>query len=211
MYWKFLRTGAVSPFTGFAWAETKGQWVNTDPVMPCRSGIHACRSGDLPYWLSDELWGIEVASPIVEGAHKVVATRARLANRVDAWTPTTARLLADACVERTAMHVAEELGQAGFDTEADRLVGQPVDALAAIARETMSVLADRGSRQAAKLCGYVVDAAEARNVYPVATIAYIAARAANRRSSPVDVDLYVVERDWQARWLAEELSLDIEQ
>jgi hypothetical protein len=208
MHWKFLRSGGVSPFTGFDWAATNGQWVSAEKAAACRDGIHACRSQDLSYWLSDELWRIELAAPVVESQHKVVAARARLLERVDSWTIESAGDLAAACVGRTAGHAADELRAAGFAEEADRLAEQPLDALAGTARAILSMLAGRRARRAAKICGYVVDAAEGLAAYPAASIAYIAARAANQRSGPADVDFYAAERTWQAQWLADLLKLD---
>jgi hypothetical protein len=207
MHWKFLRAGAVSPFTGFEWSVNAGSWISAEGVQACTAGIHACRPGDLPYWLTDELWGIELAEPVVEAERKVVAARARLLERVEAWTPDTARSLAEACVDRTAGHAADELREAGLDQEAGRLSGQPLAALAGIARDIMQSLPDQRAPQAATLCGYVVDAAEALPVYPVATVAYVAARAANRRSGPPNVNFYAAERAWQAEWLAGRLGL----
>ena len=61
------------------------EWVEA-PVEPCRSGIHACRPGDLPMWVADELYEIELAGEIVHERTKVVAPRARLLRRVDAYT-----------------------------------------------------------------------------------------------------------------------------
>ena len=57
--YKFLALGAVGRFSGFVWPrpDTRHyQWVTTDRVELCNSGIHACRLQDLPFWLDDELW-----------------------------------------------------------------------------------------------------------------------------------------------------------
>src|SRR6185503_316119 len=74
-------------FTGFAWPlpdSEQGQWVHAD-VDPCRSGIHACRAADLPYWAGRNLYEVELDGVIVEQPTKVVAERARLVRRVEAW------------------------------------------------------------------------------------------------------------------------------
>ena len=40
--YKFLRPGAVGPFSGFVWPA--GEWVTAgDAPAPCRTGIHACQ------------------------------------------------------------------------------------------------------------------------------------------------------------------------
>jgi hypothetical protein len=205
MYWKFLRKGHISPFTGFAW--TAGEWVTTEGAVACRAGIHACRLDDLPYWLSDELWEIELAAPVVTASRKVLATRAQLVYQVDAWTPEVARAMARDCARRVVHHAVAELREAGQDTNADRLAKQPFEELSATAETIMEQISDR-RRQTAKLCGYVVDAIAAIEEYPVATVAYMAARAANERSGPMNVDYYAQERAWQAKWLAKHLALE---
>jgi hypothetical protein len=80
--YKFLR-GGRGVFTKFAWPPV-GEWVEAT-VVPCRSGIHACRLGDLPLWLGHELYAVELGGEIVEEQTKVVASRARLVRRIDAW------------------------------------------------------------------------------------------------------------------------------
>jgi hypothetical protein len=85
--YKFLDLGATSPFTGFRWTlpdAGPGAWVEA-PVEPCRSGIHACRRDDLPLWLGRVLYEVELDGEIVDEPAKLVASRARLLRRVDAW------------------------------------------------------------------------------------------------------------------------------
>jgi hypothetical protein len=85
--YKFLGPGATGPFTGFRWALPDGgagPWVEAD-VEPCRSGIHACRRDDLPLWLGRHLYEVELDGEIVADATKLIASRARLLQRVDAW------------------------------------------------------------------------------------------------------------------------------
>lgn len=204
-YWKFLSSGSVGPFTGYSWPA--GEWVSADTPDPCQAGFHACRRNDLPYWLADELWEVELAPPVRPARHKVVAGRARLAARVEAWTPDTARELADACVSRTVRHAVAELAGSGLDDAAHRLADADEAERDAVARECAERAAARGARSAIELCGYVSDVIEAAGFYPVASVAYIAARAAHKRSSADSADPYTAEREWQALWLAGRLSL----
>jgi len=207
MYWKFLRGGAHSPFTGFSWASRGGVWVTADAAELCIQGIHACRIADLPYWLSDELWEIELADPVREGEDKVVGSRARLVGRVVDWTEQMQRDLSEGCVRRTGLHAAEELRASGLSEEAAALEAGSLAELSAVVVAIAGRLPGRASRAAVKLCGYLQDAIEMVDVYPVATIAYIAARAANQRSGPAATNYYVLEREWQSGWLAENLRL----
>lgn len=85
--YKFLRPGGTGPFTGFRWPlpdHGPGGWVDA-LVQPCRSGIHACRARDLPFWVGGDLYEIELAGELLEQPTKMVAPRGRLLRRVDAW------------------------------------------------------------------------------------------------------------------------------
>lgn len=65
--YKFLQAGSVGRFSGRAWPRPHA-WVSAE------SGIDLCSSGDLSYWLDDELWRVELAG-VTEAEHLVVATR----------------------------------------------------------------------------------------------------------------------------------------
>lgn len=85
--YKFLRADGSTAFSDFRWPlpdGAPGAWVEA-PVVPCRSGVHACRAADLPFWVGEALYAIELDGEIVAEATKVVAARGRLVRRVDAW------------------------------------------------------------------------------------------------------------------------------
>ncbi len=75
--YKFLQAGRVAPFSGVTWPED-GVYVDATegPLAACRNGVHGCRVRDLPYWLDDELWEIELDGEVVEDELKLVARRA---------------------------------------------------------------------------------------------------------------------------------------
>jgi hypothetical protein len=210
VYWKFLLVGAVSPFTGYAWQP--GQWVSVDESHECKAGFHACRIADLPYWLNAELWEFELAAPAVQTASKVVSTRALAVAQVREWDAEAAAELALACARRTARHAADELSEACLGNEARQLAeitaAAPPGEWFDVAERCAAMASARGARQASKLCGYVQDSVEALGIYPVASSAYIAARAANQRSSASEADPYLAERAWQADWLVRRLRLN---
>jgi hypothetical protein len=100
--YKFLRRGGTSPFTGFAWPLPDGgpgPWLEAF-VEPCRSGIHACRRDDLPLWLGPELYEMELDGEIVGEPTKLVASRARLLQRIDAWDDRLRDDYTRMCVDR---------------------------------------------------------------------------------------------------------------
>ena len=100
--YKFLQRGATSPFTGFCWTMPDGgpgAWVEA-PVEPCRSGIHACRRDDLPLWLGRVLYEVELDGEIVAEPTKLVASRARLLRRIDAWDDRLREAYTRMCADR---------------------------------------------------------------------------------------------------------------
>jgi hypothetical protein len=207
-YWKFLRPGRLSPFARYPWP-APGQWVEVPDVVPCRQGVHACRRADLPYWLLDELWQVELDGTVVSTPTKVAAQRGRLVDRVDAWNPDTAREFGWACVARTAGHAVAELDAAGLAEPAADLgramagPPQPRQVTEAATRAAQTAEA-AGQDTASWLSAYLVEAVGVLATEPVAAVAYIAVRAARQRSVPADPD---AERDWQADWLARRLNL----
>src|SRR5436305_6688984 len=80
--YKFLAADGTAIQSRFRWPV--GEWVEAE-VDPCRSGIHACRVSDLPYWLAPVLFEIELGGDVVVDGLKIVAPRGRLTRRVDAW------------------------------------------------------------------------------------------------------------------------------
>jgi hypothetical protein len=100
--YKCLRADGTSVFTAFRWplpGAGPGPWVEAE-IDPCRSGIHACRLEDLPYWVGRELYAIELDGEIVAEPTKVVAARGRLVRRIDAWERELRDAYTRACAER---------------------------------------------------------------------------------------------------------------
>ena len=100
--YKFLREDGTGVFTRFAWPLPEGApgaWVEA-PVVPCRSGIHACRPADLPLWLGRELYEVELAGELVQERTKVIASRARLTRRMDAWDDALRDAYTRECADR---------------------------------------------------------------------------------------------------------------
>jgi hypothetical protein len=87
--YKFLRAGALGPFSGFRWPEPDpggpGPWVEARPFRgACGGGIHGCDADHLVYWLNDTLWIIELGGEVVAADRKLIAPRGHLVRRVDA-------------------------------------------------------------------------------------------------------------------------------
>jgi hypothetical protein len=189
--YKFLAEGAVSPFTRFRWP-APGEWVGA-PAGRDDAWVHACRRGDLPYWLDDELWRVELADPVRETRYQIASPQARLVSVVAGWDQALGREYARACALRARdlalRHVTRALR--------DALDG--LDDLQAIADAVQAA----GSASIA--AGYVFDAANnALHVGP-ATTSYIACMLASTLGRGLGA--FEAEREWQARWLAERLGL----
>jgi hypothetical protein len=198
--YKFLRAGRVGPFSQFRWPEP-GVWVDAaHHLEACRSGIHACRVQDLPWWLADELWEVELRGDIRVDAHKLVATAGRLRSRIEAWTPARAQEYAEACAWRARDRAVQALARAGHSDAADEVAGSStLDEVMTLARRLAQDLP--GGRISLTIAG---DGAIRALTGAAPTAAYIAAHAAMRVDGPA---AYGAERAWQARWLVERLDL----
>jgi hypothetical protein len=130
--YKFLDPGRLAPFTGVQWPEP-GAWLGSDRVELCLSGVHACRSDDLPYWLRAELWEVELAGGLIEGERLVAARRGRLVRRVDRWTTEAAKAYGRSCAEEARRQAAgsPDLEAYAADAEGAAEHSPPFAALAA--------------------------------------------------------------------------------
>ena len=116
--YKFLKRDGTTLFTGFLWPA--GEWVEAEgPLGWCDNGIHACRLGDLPHWLGQELWVMEVAGETVAAADSIVARRARLLERIDAWSAGVAQEFANNCAQHANALAAQMQSAAGRAADAD--------------------------------------------------------------------------------------------
>jgi hypothetical protein len=202
--YKFLRSGRVGPFSGFQWPEPDVRVDTAPEVTVCRRGIHACRRSDLPWWLADELWEIELDGPVRVEEHKIIAAAGRLRSRIEAWTPACAQEYADACAWRAQGRAVAALAHAGYRRAARQLVACTTldDALVAARRladdipETRISLTIAGDGAVRALTG------------APPTSAYIAAHAAMRVDGPAG---YAAERAWQSQWLVDRLGLRTDQ
>jgi hypothetical protein len=166
----------------------------------CKRGIHACRTHDLPWWLGEELWQIELGGEVTRGQHKLVAPAGRLVSRIDGWTTPRAHEFAEACAGRARDRAVEALIRVGQRQAANQLATRETleDSLST-ARQLATDISDM--RVSLTIAG---DGALHALSGAAATSAYIAAHAALRLDGPAG---YAAERTWQSRWLADRLDL----
>ena len=217
---KFLGRGRIGRFSDAAWP-APGEWLSaTGPLEPCVSGIHVCRPGDLPYWLDDRLWEVEVGGERIEHLEKLVVERARLTSKVAAWPDPLATQLAEDCLSELRRLAQRELDRSD-DPDGSELAEAADDVEAAHAARTLS-RRDRPARTAAAggLVAFFADAGEMvadRHALGSATVgryvAYIAAHAADRATPeegtrlPPGMTPFAVERQRQAELLSQKLAL----
>jgi hypothetical protein len=109
--YKVLHDGR-SAFTGWEWPlpdrDSPGEWVQADgPVALCENGVHACTASQLPPWIGDELWAVELNGEILQTPLVLVASRARLLAPVHAWDQSTRIRYAEDCVARATLLAAQ--------------------------------------------------------------------------------------------------------
>jgi hypothetical protein len=102
-YYGFLAEGAVATLSGFGWPRPAdgepGEWVRAGEDAP-PDVVRAVPLEQLPWWLDDELWEVELDGVTGENGRAVAARRARLVRRIDAWNDVVAAELVLACEER---------------------------------------------------------------------------------------------------------------
>jgi hypothetical protein len=198
--YKFLHAVRTGPFSAFQWPEP-GTWVRVaDAPSACHAGVHACRINDLPWWLADELWEVELGGAVQADEHKLIALAGRLRTRIAGWTPVSAQAYAEACAWRTRDRGVQALTRAGKEALAERLGGcETLDDVLMTARRMSDEVPD--VRISLTIAG---DGAFRALTGAAPTSAYIAAHAALRLDGPAG---YASERAWQSRWLADRLRL----
>jgi hypothetical protein len=215
--YKFLRPGAVGPFSGHPWPtpadDESGAWVEAPAQgAVCRVGIHGCRAEHLPFWIWEELWEIELDGRLDVRPHKLRAPRGRLIRRIDAWSDQAAKSFATECAGRAASIAAGPLRDSGFDDAAATFErGEDLDAVRARTAELWDRLAAEvqvpvGMASDGALRALTAVASDDRYVvaHGAAVTGYIAAMTGLRVSGRAAYDQ---ERAAQAEWLRRELSL----
>ena len=184
--YKFLKAGAVGLVSGFQWPKPRGEapggWVQArGPVRECESGIHVCRPGDLPYWMFDELWAIEVEGEMVPGLDMLIAPRGRLLGMLPGWSAPGRVRLIEACRDRMAEHIARVPSERR--AHADAFMGH------------MDGYLRNGWTQLAALCS------------AMAIASTVDAPPGSAEQKAATRGVYRGERAWQAEWMVRELGL----
>jgi len=212
---KFLDRTGTAVLTGHAWplppGAKPGPWVEAAEVRPCQVGVHACTANDLSYWISEELWVVELDGEIVPGRHKLAARRGRLVRRVDAWRARIAAELATDVAWRSRDLAVDVLHRHGHGGAADRLAAcasvRETAALAAGIADTVPEASAAGTAVllAADCASFAGGGGAAASPFVAACAAGNAAAGADG-AEPVFRAAFHAERSRQSHWIAERLD-----
>lgn len=212
--YKFLNAHGCSVFTGQSWplpdGNGPGKWIEAKTVRPCHSGIHACRSDDLAYWLHTDLWEIELADEIVVADHKVAARRGRILRRVEAWSMVWPEL-AEVAAWRARELAVVSLTATDRDDLAERFRdAEDLDQLAGLA-DVANELGDQSpigrAMALAADCGHFAANGEpAQAPFVAAVAAGQAAIRATGDDESFDAG-FAAERRYQSQWIVRRLEL----
>ncbi len=232
--YKFLSSGAVGLFSRQAWpvptADAPGEWVRVDgELQPCLNGVHACPKTLLVEWLDDELWEIELDSPVLEADGELIARAGRLIRRHERWDGECAGAFVGHCVENTVSVAARSLVRAGRESEAEALTkplsgpdaelkvlelvrgfddepASPVMFVADAVRLRRGGRPELEAEAPSAEAGGPTPAALAANLGYVC--AHIVAQLAEQESAGAYEDSFARERLRQSSWLADRLQLE---
>jgi hypothetical protein len=208
--WKFLDERSQGVFSGFSWPTPPfpgdpGPWVEAVDVVACERGIHACTTDDLSWWMSAQLWEIELDGALRVGERKIVAERGRLVRQVGHWTALGADLAMWA-VSRVKANTIEILGMAGETAAADRL--EATTSATDYAASLSALTCDRSSPVGIAVA-QVIDAADDTD-NPILAC-HNAARSAAHLASIEDRSVvtyksaFAAERSAQSQWIAAQM------
>jgi len=200
--YKFLRAGRIGPFSAFQWPEPGERVYAERDLAACKRGVHACRPSDLPWWLADELWEVELDGPVQVDEHKIIAPSGRLRSQIEGWTPACAQEYAHACAWRAHERAVQALTRAGHQHGAEQLAAcATLDDVQALARRLAEDIPE--TPISVRIAG---DGALCALTGAPAASAYISAHAAMRLDGTAG---YADERAWQSHWLVERLGLRV--
>jgi hypothetical protein len=205
--WKFLDERSRGIFSGFSWPTPPfpgdpGPWVEAVDVVACERGIHSCTIDDLSWWMSAQLWEIELDGALRVGDRKIVAERGRLVRQVSEWT-TLGENLAAWAVSRVKANTIEVLGMAGETTAAAQL--EATTSATGYAASLRGLVCDPASPVGIAVA-QIVDAAD--DVANPILACHDAARSAGHLASAEDRSVttfksaFAAERSAQSQWIA---------
>jgi hypothetical protein len=222
---KFLSEGGRGIFSDFRWPlpwdGTPGSWVRAGlPLEPCVNGIHVCSEDDLPYWIDDDLWVIELRGEAATHRRMIVAEEGRLVAKIDHWNRESATSFAETCALRVRAAAVETLRKANRGDDAAAL--EDAGGLTLIAEVAQTIVRQGESAESTSVSFAADAAALARGARPesrpqdtasvgapsagaiAANLAYVVAHIAGLEGGVPGTAEYEAaaerERAWQRTW-----------
>jgi len=172
--YRFLARGGLGAVNQFMWplpeGSTPGAWVGPQADTTAL-GVFAQRLSDLPYWVHDELYRVELRGSVQTLSLGILAGEMRLVERVSGWNESLRLDFGESCIER--------LRQCAANTHDAR--GEPLIARCLIecdVRELPQVLAandmSRHTMGGNLLVQYIIDAVNVLRAGFTASVAHVA-------------------------------------
>ncbi len=209
----FLKSGAIDPFGKTSWiTATNGEALRGPRTGNDRNQVRVCRVVDLPYWLNDELWQVELGEPITELACGISSKSARLVRQIPEWSPPRARTFAEEAVWHSQRQI---LAASTADVAAHMRTLDSIEKLASLAALGSPEIADldRGGAGATiRMLGESADDLRL-GLLPLAlheaamAVGMLAAGGAHGDPDVFEAAMHE-ERRWQATRLQESLPLE---
>lgn len=130
--YKFLNETGSGRFSEARWPlpthAAPGAWLSAAlPLVPCVHGVHAMRSHQLPFWLDQQLWEVELDGEVIECTSMLVAERGRLVRRVESWNQAGWEALGAFGLQRTQANLARVVQEAPSEEERARFYLREVE------------------------------------------------------------------------------------
>ena len=172
--YRFFARGGLGAVNQFIWplpeGSIPGAWVGPQ-ADTTTLGVYAQRLSDLPYWVHDELYRVELGGGVQTLSLGVLANEMRLVERVGGWNESLRRDFGQSCVDRLRRCAANSHDERGEPIIARCLTECDV-------RELPQVLAanDMTGRSTVGnlLMQYIIDAVNVLNAGLTASVAHVA-------------------------------------
>jgi len=202
--YRFLARGGLGAVNQFVWplpeGSIPGAWVGPQ-ADTTTLGVYAQRLSDLPYWVHDELYRVELRGSVQTLSLGVLASEMRLIERVSGWDESLRRDFGESCVERLRQWADNMHDEQGGPILARCLIECDV-------REIPQVLAANDMTRPATVGSlpvqYLIDAVNVLRAGLTASVAHVARVALSE--SPQFASKHN-ERLAQSQWLQQHLGL----
>jgi len=172
--YRFLARGGLGAVNQFKWplpeGSTPGAWVGPQ-ADTTTLGVYAQRLSDLPYWVHDELYRVELRGTVHALSLGVLASEMRFVERVDGWNESLRRDFGKSCVERLRQCAAATHDEHGEPLIARCLMECDVGEIPQVLAATDMT---RHEAVGNLLVQYLIDAVNVQNAGLTASVAHVA-------------------------------------